>query len=75
MTKTDNFRGKFDEILVFPKYVCVLRNYTLIYGRTTPNHYAFCVMLISSGIKTNEFCATPNKRPIETCPKNVVLKA
>ena len=31
MTKTDNFGGKFDEILVFPKYVCVLRNCTLIY--------------------------------------------
>ena len=40
MTKTDNFRGKFDEILVFPKYmyVCVLRNCTLIY------HVAMCVM-------------------------------
>ena len=37
MTKTDNFRGKFDEIFVFPKYVSVLRNCTLIY------HAAMCV--------------------------------
>ena len=29
MTKTDNFRGKFNEIFTFPKRVCVLRR--LIY--------------------------------------------
>ena len=38
MTKTANFRGKFDEIFIFPKYVCVLllRNCTPIY------HAAMC---------------------------------
>ena len=41
LTKTDNFREKFDEILIFLKYVCVLRNCTLIY------HAAMCVKSVA----------------------------
>ena len=41
MTKTGNFRGKFDESLVIPKYVCVLRNCTLIY------HAEMCVKCVA----------------------------
>ena len=37
----NDFRGKFDEIFVFPKYVCVLRNCTLIY------HVAMCLKSIA----------------------------
>ena len=35
MTKTVNFRGKFDEIFTFPKHVCVLHRLTY--------HAAMCV--------------------------------
>ena len=31
MTKTDILRGKFDEIFVYPRHVCVLRTCTQIY--------------------------------------------
>ena len=39
MIKTDNFRGKFDEIFIFLKCVCVLRR--LIY------HAAMCVKSVA----------------------------